>query len=199
MTPKVPPGVINIITKKGRKNVDGALELTASNLEQAFNPRISFATGKWNFSFHGHIHQLRSKEGSTYLRTQLENGSNVSQLEQKVEQDNAAPHGSGDFGITFTPDTSSEFSLAVNSSIGNWPGNKDIQTIIHSSNGGILEQYSQHIAASERYVSGDFNLGYTRKFKNPGRELTILAQMAPRKSKDPYYTLISYNCRAVFC
>ncbi len=44
-------GVINIITKKGRKNVDGALELTASNLEQAVNPRISLTTGKWSFPF----------------------------------------------------------------------------------------------------------------------------------------------------
>ena len=186
-------GVINIITKKSRKSIEGALELTASNLEQAFNPRISFATGKWNFSFHGHIHRLRSKEGATYLRTQLNNGSTVSQLEQKVEQDNTAPHGSGDFGITFTPDSSSEFNLAINSGFGNWPGNKDIQTINRSSTGDIVEQYSQHIAASEKYLSGDFNLGYTRKFKKPGQELTILAQMAPRKSKDPYYTLISYK------
>jgi len=135
-------GVINIITKKGRKNVDGALELTTSNLEQAVNPRIALTTGKWNFSFHGHIHQLRSKEGSTYLRTHLKNGFNVSQLEQKVEQDNAAPHGSGDFGITFTPDSSSEFNLAVNSSIGNWPGDKDIKAITHFSTGNILKQYS---------------------------------------------------------
>ncbi|MEP7374921.1 MAG: TonB-dependent receptor [Chitinophagaceae bacterium] len=185
-------GVINIITKKGRKNIDGALELAASNLEQAVNPRISFATGKWNFSFHGHIHRLRSKEASTFLRTQLQNGSNVSQLEQKVEQDNAAPHGSGDFGITFTPDSSSEFNFAVNSSIGNWPGDKDIQTITHSSTGDILEQYSQHIVASEKYLRSDFNIGFTKKFKNPGRELTMLAQMVPGKSEDPYYTLISY-------
>ncbi len=186
-------GVINIITKKGRKNIDGALELTASNLEQAVNPRISLATGKWNFSFHGHIHRLRSKEASTFLRTQLQNGSNVSQLEQKAEEDNTAPHGSGDFGIIFTPDSSSEFNFAVNSSIGNWPGDKDIQTITRSSTGDILEQYSQHIAASEKYLSGDFNLGYTKKFKKPGRELTLLALMAPRKSKDPYYTLVSYK------
>ena len=185
-------GVINIITKKGRKNVDGALELTTSNMEQAFNPRISFATGKWNFSFHGHIHRLRNKEASTFLRTQLQNGSDVSQLEQKVEQDNTAPHGSGDVGITFTPDSFNEFNFAVNSSIGNWPGNKDIQTITHSSTGDILEQYSQHITASEKYLSGDFNMGYTRKFKNPGRELTILAQMLPGKNEDPYYSRISY-------
>ncbi len=185
-------GVINIITKKGRKNVDGALELTASNFEQALNPRISFATGKWNFSFHGHIHRLRNKEASTFLRTQLQNGSDVSQLEQKTEQDNTAPHGSGDFGITFTPDSSSEFNFAVNSSVGNWPGNKDIQTITQSSTGNILEQYSQHITSSEKYLNGDFNLGFTKKFKNPGRELTLLAQMVPGKNEDPYYTLISY-------
>ena len=185
-------GVINIITKKGRKNLDGALELTASNMEQAFNPRISFTTGKWNFSFHGHIHQLRTKEGSTYVRTQLENGSNISQLEQKTEQDNTAPHGSGDVGIMFTPDSSSEINFAVNSSIGNWPGNEDIQTITHSSTGTIVEQYAQHINASEKYLRGDFNLGYTKKFKRPGRELTVLAQMVPGKSEDPYYTRISY-------
>ncbi|WP_159473549.1 TonB-dependent receptor domain-containing protein [Dyadobacter sp. 3J3] len=185
-------GVINIITRKGRKNLDGALELTASNLEQAFNPRVAFTIGKWNFSFHGHLHQLRSKEGSTYLRTQPGNGSDVAQLEQQVEQDNTAPHGSGDFQVTFSPDSSSEFNLAINSSIGNWPGDKDIKTITRSATGGILEQYSQHIDASERYLSGDFNIGYFRKFKKSGQQLNILAQMAPRKSEAPYYTLISY-------
>jgi outer membrane receptor protein involved in Fe transport len=184
-------GVINIITKKGRKDISGALELSASNLEQVFNPRIAINTGKWSIAAHGHAHRLRFKEASVTNRTQFENGQPAGQLFQKMEKDNAAPHGSGDLAISFQPDSVSEFTAGVNAWFGNWPDDRNMETIRRLPNGSIAEHYFQSIHAREKYLGADINLGYNRKFRNPGQEITLLAQFSPSKSKEPYETWLS--------
>lgn len=179
-------GVINIITKKGRKDINGALELSASNLEQMFNPRIAINKDKWSFSFHGHIHRYRTKEAAITERVQFENGATLYTLDQRMEKDNGAPHGSADIALVYTPDSLTEISFGSNAWLGNWPDDKTIETAIRSSSGTILEQYSQSIDAAEKYLGSDINIGYSRKFKQPGREITLLGQFSPSKNRSPY-------------
>ncbi|WP_315814394.1 hypothetical protein [Paraflavitalea speifideaquila] len=176
--------MINIITKKGRKDISGALELSASNLEQVFNPRIAINTGKWSIAAHGHAHRLRFKEAATTNRTQFENGQATGQLAQKMEKDNAAPHGSGDLAISFQPDSVTEITAGVNAWFGNWPDDRSIETIRRQPNGSITEHYFQSIHAREKYLGADINLGYNRKFNNPGQEITLLAQFSHQKAKN---------------
>jgi outer membrane receptor protein involved in Fe transport len=182
-------GVINIITKKGYKNINGALELSASNLEQMFNPRIAVTNDKWNISLHGHLHRLRSKETISTERIQMENGLPVLQLNQELNKDNAAPHGSGDLAIVFIPDSLTELSFGMNAWFGNWPDDSRIQTMVSEPGGTITEQYSQTVDAKESYLGSDINIGYNRKFKKPGREITLLTQFTPARSRLPYHIL----------
>lgn len=181
-------GVINIITKKGKKSFNGALELSGSNLEQVINPRIGFSNGKWNVMANGHLHRLRIKESSLLDRMQSENGKDHLNLWQEMQSDNAAPHGSGDLSITFTPDSVSEFSMGINTWFGEWPSDRKQQTILRDASGKNIEHYFQDIRSKEKYFGGDINLSYTRKFKKPGQELTILTQFSPSKSRNPYHT-----------
>lgn len=184
-------GVINIITKKGTKDFTGALEFSGSNMQQMINPRMEFTTGKWNVSFHGHLHRLRIKESSVYSRRQLDNGVEGNRLYQESAQDNAAPHGSADVTVVFNPDSLTEWSLGVNSSIGNWPGDKQVSTSTYNRENILEEFYRQQIRTSEQYLSTDINLAYNRKFKKPGNELTVQAQWSPGSSRQPYTSQLS--------
>lgn len=180
-------GVINIITKKGRKNITGALELSASNLEQMFNPRISITKDKWSFSVHGHLHRYRIKEDASTERVRFENGSPVSHLSQQMEKDNAAPHGSADIAFVFAQDSVTELSFGSNLWFGNWPDDNRLETTIRTMPGGsIIENYSQYTDAAEKYLGSDINLGYNKKLKRPGREITLLAQFTSSRSRTPY-------------
>lgn len=180
-------GVINIITKKGRKNVNGMLEASASNMEQMFNPRISLANDKWNFNLAGHLHRFRQKESFTLNREQKENGVTSLLLNQESEKDNAAPHGSADFSIVYTPDSVSEISLGSVSWFGKWPDNARLQTAVRLPGGSINEQYTQATDAAMKFLGSDINIAYNRKFKRPGQEITLLAQYSPSSDKSNYY------------
>lgn len=180
-------GVINIITKKSRQSVSGALEVGVSNLEQVFNPRIAVNNNKLSISVHGHLHRLRQKEAYTSLRTQFANGSESLLLNQEMNKDNAAPHGSGDIAVTYAADSTTEISLGANIWFGNWPDDNNIYTTVRLPNGSIAEQYKQATDASERYAGADINLAYSKKFKKPGQELTLLAQFNPGRSRNPYH------------
>ncbi|NML22308.1 TonB-dependent receptor [Pseudoflavitalea sp. G-6-1-2] len=180
-------GVINIITKKGKKSFNGALELSGSNMEQVINPRVGFSNGKWNVMANGHLHRLRIKESSLLDRTQIENGKDDLNLWQEMQSDNVAPHGSGDLAITFTPDSVSEFSFGANTWFGKWPTDRKQQTIVRDVAGNSIEHYFQDARSRENYFGGDINLSYSRKFKKTGQELTILTQFSPSKSRNPYH------------
>ncbi|QEC43258.1 TonB-dependent receptor domain-containing protein [Pseudobacter ginsenosidimutans] len=186
-------GVINIITKKGRKEFSGALEAAGSNLEQVLNPRIAINQEKWNIALNGHLHRYRTKEAVNTNRQQWKDGIPDGELIQQQESDNAAPHGSGDLTITFKPDSVSEFNFGVNTWFGKWPHNRQQQTIVKQAGGAISDQYLQTTTAKENYLGADFNLGYTRKFKRPGQEFNLLAQFSPSHSRNPYQTWLTEN------
>jgi len=180
-------GIINIITKKSRtKNIDGTLELVASNMEQAFNPRISLTNNRWNFSLHGHLHHLRSKQHSLLQRTQMENGQPSLHLTQTTDKDNYAPHGSQDFNATYQADSLTEISFGINTWFGRWPDNRTIATSLSTPTGTVTERYTQATRERNGYFGNDFSAGITRKLKKPGREISILLQFSPSKSRTPY-------------
>lgn len=182
-------GVINIITKRGRQSVSGALELGASNLEQVFNPRLGININKWKINFHGHLHRLRFKEAYAASRTQFNSGTPTLFLNQEMSKDNAAPHGSGDIAVTYAADSSTEISLGANLWFGNWPGDYNMYTTVKLPNGSITEAYAQTTDAANKYTGADINLAYSKKFRKPGHEFTLLAQFSPGNSRSPYHML----------
>lgn len=179
-------GVINIITKKGNKQLSGALEAVASNWEQAFNPRVSAAGKKLKFNANAHLHRLRTKSTSDYQRVNLDQGSPTSSLQQQIVRENVAPHGSVSFTAEYNPDTLNQLSIGVTSWFGNWPDNSRRSSKVFASDNTLSESYEQIIDSRGRYWGGDINLGYTHKFKKTGRELTLLIQMSPSRDHSDY-------------
>lgn len=181
-------GVINIITKKGSRNLNASIEATASNWEQAFNPRLSLSREKWQMSFQGHLHRLRSKYETRMERTSLENGTPATKLVQETVQDNVKPHGSAELTLGYLPDSVSEFSLNINAWLGNWPDNNRQNTRIFLANGTLADFYEQSVSTKEQFRGADFSLGYNRKLKRNGQELSLLAQYSPSSENTSYFT-----------
>lgn len=179
-------GVINIITKKGRKEMSGSLGAVVSNWEQAFNPRLSMTKNNWTVKFNGHLHRLGKQSASTLKRTTLENGQPNIGLEQEIDMKNFAPHGSGDLNIVYQPDSVSELSLGINFWFGNWPENYGLTSTVSLQDGSIAEQYQQAVTSSTTYLGSDINIGFNRKLKKPGSEITLLLQTSPSSDKWRY-------------
>lgn len=179
-------GVINIITKKNGKSFSGALEVTASNWEQAINPRVSLSRDKWNMSFHGHFHRLQDKSAAITERTSLKDGAPTQTLFQEKRQNNVMPHTSGELTVGFTPDSASELSLNVNAWLGSWPDGSRQTTRIRLPNGTFADAYLQDARKKERFLGADISLGYNRKLKRPGQEFTAMAQVSPTGGNSSY-------------
>ncbi|MCF2444063.1 TonB-dependent receptor [Dyadobacter sp. CY345] len=169
-------GVINIITKKGQKNLSGTMELVAGNLEQAINPRLSVNRDKWNINSTLHLHRFRSKELTILERTTLENGQAAGKLFQETTSDNTNPHSSGDVQIEFTPDSLNLFNFSLNGWLGKWPQDKEQTNQKYSPNGYLIDVFQQRAQTDAPSKGIDVNLGYTRKFKKPGEELYLMMQ-----------------------
>jgi outer membrane receptor protein involved in Fe transport len=182
-------GVINIITRKGKGNVSGTLEASASNLEQMLNPRLSFSDRKWNVNFTGHLHRLRRKSANIVDRTSISENMATNRLQQVVEKDNAAPHSSADLAIDYTIDEASELSLGINAWVGKWPENSNMRTVVSAPGGTITEQYLQDVNGGNAYLGADINLGYNRRFKKSGQEITFQVQNSPSRDLSDYDAL----------
>jgi outer membrane receptor protein involved in Fe transport len=179
-------GVINIITKKGKNDLSGALEASVSNLEQMFNPRLAYSRNKWSINLAGHLHRLRSKSIQELGRTSAGSNNSSTDLQQKIEKDNAAPHGSADLNIDYSIDETSELSLGINGWFGKWPDNSNMSSLVRGQNGLITEQYLQDILQKGSYLGVDINLGYNKRMKRQGQMISLLIQRSPSRDKSDY-------------
>ena len=169
-------GVINIITKKGQKNVSGTVEIVGGNMEQAVNPRISVNRDKFNINSSLHLHRLRSKELTNLERNNLEDNQITGRLFQQTISDNTKPHSSGDVQIDFIPDSINVFNFSANGWLGSWPENKVQLNQKYGASSVLIEQYRQNAKTKAPSKGIDLNLGYTRKFSKPGEELYLMVQ-----------------------
>ncbi|MBN8861121.1 MAG: TonB-dependent receptor [Sphingobacteriales bacterium] len=179
-------GVINILTKKGTSDVSGTLEASVSNMEQMLNPRLSLSGAKWNINFAGHLHRLRRKSAEITDRNTLSGTTVTNRLQQSIEKDNAAPHGSADLTVEYIINDASELSLGINAWTGKWPDYRHAGTIVSMPDGSITEQYLQDIASAGNYLGADINLAYNRHFKRAGQQVTLQVQNSPSRDLSDY-------------
>ncbi|RYE14915.1 MAG: TonB-dependent receptor, partial [Sphingobacteriales bacterium] len=180
-------GVINIITKKNSKNISGTLEAGISNMEQVLNPRFTFSNDKWSVTANAHLHRLRRK--SAWQMTRVTKPGDSLRIVQELTQDNYAPHGSSDINIDYSIDTLSQLTFGINTWFGNWPDDNVLKNKLTDQDGNLIDQYSRDTKTKAAYLGNDFSIGYNKKFKTPGQEITLLAQFSPSKDNSNYKTV----------
>ena len=186
-------GVINIITKKNVRGINGLVNATAGNLSSAVGGNLVVKGQKLSLSLSANGNQDRTIYTNETTRTALNPaiGQPLSVLFQRNHTDNTGRGGYGDMSLDYDPDSSNRTTLSANVWGGVYPQNA---TLFNQLTVGqaVVQDYTRDVSFRNPYGNGEFNLGWTRTFKKPGQEFSILAQYS-HMPDNYYYTITQAN------
>ena len=181
-------GVINIITKKALKGTNGTVNVTAGNLNRSLGGNLNVKGKKLGLALSLNGYQYRNIGKNTSTRTALADGQPTSILYQSNNRDNTGTGGYGEMSLDYDPDTTNRINFSANAWGGNFPNNSQIVSRLTDPSGAVLQAFQRDVRFRNPYGNTEFNIGWTKSFKKPGREFSILAQYA--RMPDNYYYMI---------
>ncbi|MVM34089.1 TonB-dependent receptor [Spirosoma sp. HMF4905] len=176
-------GVINIITKKALQGFNGSASVTAGNLNRGVGTTLNLKKKKFGLSLSANGYQFRNRRESQSVRTNLMPSSDgpsqpLSILTQTSTADNTGTGGYGEMSIDYDPDSTNHFNFAANVWGGHYPNNSSVQNRLTNPAGNELQAFRNDIQFSNPYGNGQLDLGYTKSFKKPGQEFSLLTQFS---------------------
>lgn len=186
-------GVINIITKKAIQGTNGTVNVTAGNLNRSLGGNLNVKGKKLGMAISLNGYQYRNIGENTSTRTALAMGVDglvqpISVLNQSSYRDNTSTGGYGEMSLDYDPDSTNRINFSANAWGGNFPSNSSLSSRLTDSQGAVLQAFRRDIQFRNPYGNTEFNLGWTKSFKKPGREFSVLAQYA-RMPDNYYYTI----------
>ncbi len=186
-------GVINIITKKAIQGTNGTVNVTAGNLNRSLGGNLNVKGKKLGLAISLNGYQYRNIGENTSTRTALSTGLDglvqpTSILTQNSYRDNTSTGGYGEMSLDYDPDSTNRINFSANAWGGNFPSNSSLTSRLTDPQGVVLQAFRRDIQFRNPYGNTEFNLGWTKSFKKPGREFSILTQYA-RMPDNYYYTI----------
>lgn len=178
-------GVINIITKKGLKGVNGSMNATAGNMNQGLGGTFNVKTKKIGVSVSANSYRYRNISESSFGRTTLFEGAPINKLTQAGRQDNTGVGGYGEMSIDYDPDSTSHLNFAANVWGGSNPSDNNQFNILTNPNGDVLQSFVNNSKFNNPYGNGQLDLGYTKTLKKKDQEFSILTQFS--RMPDNYF------------
>lgn len=185
-------GVINIITKKQLKGMNGNVELTGGNMEQGISVNYGLTQHKFSLNFSGHYGQELDKGNSERQRTGLTNGVPNGLLLQANEYNNRQKSWYGELSAGYEIDSLRSLNFSINQWGEFQPRKTSVYSRYQDSLMALKEEYRQYIDYKNPFGNTEFNLGYTNKFKRPEQELSFLAQYS-RMYDNYHYTTEQFS------
>ncbi|QJD77420.1 TonB-dependent receptor domain-containing protein [Spirosoma rhododendri] len=178
-------GVINIITKKAITGTNGSVNATGGNLNRGLGLNLTVKGKKLGFATQLNSDQYRNISSSSGNRTTLVDGQPAGDLYQRSDRDNISLSGNGTMSIDYDPDSLNRISLSATAWGGNFPNNVNLYTRQTDAQGAVVQEYDRAIRHRNPFGNTEFNLGWTRTFKQPGREFSVLSQYS--RTPDNYF------------
>ncbi|GAB3721340.1 TonB-dependent receptor domain-containing protein [Spirosoma lituiforme] len=169
-------GVINIITKKQLKGSSGNLDVTAGNYMQSLGGSYGFKREKFGLTFSGNADAEREKSVSEITRVSLLNGQPAGELFQRRSANNVHRGWFGDLSMEYAFDTLNRVNVSISTWGGAWPNSNGLYNRFRNAEGIVSQEYNQDVDQQSPFGNVEFNAGYTRTFKKPKQELTVLGQ-----------------------
>ncbi|OZI09443.1 TonB-dependent receptor [Siphonobacter sp. BAB-5385] len=169
-------GVINIITKKQLKGSNGNLDVTAGNYVQSLGGSYGFKREKFGLTFSGNTNAEREKTIAEMTRTSLADGQSTGELYQRSYANNVSRGWFGDLSMEYAFDTLNRVNFSMSSWGGTWPGSSTLYNRFQSINPPLTQEYNQVVDQKNPFGNLEWNLGYTRLFRKPKQELSLLGQ-----------------------
>ncbi len=181
-------GVINIITKKQLRGSNGNLDVTAGNYVQSLGGSYGFKREKFGLTFSGNTNAEREKTISEMTRTALVDGKAAGELFQRNEADNVSRGWFGDLSMEYAFDTLNRVNFSMSSWGGTWPGSSRLYNRFHSLSPSLTQEYNQIVDQKNPFGNLEWNLGYTRLFRKPRQELSLMGQYSYTFDNTRYVT-----------
>lgn len=183
-------GVINIITKKALEGFNGSVNATAGNFNRGLGTNLNLKRKKFGFSLSANGYQFRNIRENQSTRTTLMPVSDgpsqpLNILTQSSQADNTGTGGYGEMSADYDPDSTSHINFAANVWGGSYPNNNSVFNRLTSPAGDVLQAFRNDIRFINPYGNGQLDLGYTKTFKKPGQELSVLTQFS--RMPDNYF------------
>lgn len=169
-------GVINIITKKQLKGSNGNLDVTAGNYVQSLGGSYGFKREKFGLTFSGNANAEREKSIADITRTSLVDGRPAGELFQRNYANNVSRGWFGDLSMEYAFDTLNRVNLSISSWGGTWPNSSTLYNRFRNADNRVTQEYNQVVDQKNPFGNIEWNLGYTRTFRKPKQELSILGQ-----------------------
>ncbi|MFT5886303.1 MAG: ferric enterobactin receptor [Arcticibacterium sp.] len=189
-------GIVNIILKKNTlAGVTGSLNLGAGLIGSSANGSVNLRDRKWGISLRG------SGRASYNYRTTGENtresviGGEATYLTQLDENRGIWGGGrySGSFDYDFDPTTNFSITYSLRNRVRGSDG-EQISTLLDNNRNLIFENI-RDIDQSNKSNSSDLDFTFSKKYANPIKELTILAQVSENNTNN-YYTALQNGISA---
>ena len=183
-------GVINIITKKALEGFNGSVNATAGNLNRGVGTNLNLKRKKFGLSLSVNGYQFRNIRESQSTRTTLMPVSDgpsqpLNILTQSSQADNTGTGGYGEMSVDYDPDSTNHINFAANVWGGSYPSNSSVFNRLTSPAGDVLQAFRNDVRFVNPYGNGQLDLGYTKTFKKPGQELSVLTQFS--RMPDNYF------------
>lgn len=171
-------GVINIITKKGLQGFNGSTNLSAGNFNRGLGTNLNYRKNRLGVSLSANGYQYRNIWENTNVRTTLVDGRPVSVITQNSNADNTGTGGYGEMSIDYDLDSTSRINFAANVWGGNYPSNSTTRSRLTDPTGAELFAFRNESRYRNPYGNGQLDLGYTKTFKLPEQEFSLLTQFS---------------------
>jgi len=185
-------GIINIITKKGLQGFSGSTNVTVGNFNRGLGTSLNYRKNKIGVTLNANGYQYRNVWENSLERTNLENGQPTSFLSQTSNADNTGTGGYGEMSIDYDPDSTSHLNFAANVWGGNFPNYSTLRSRLTNPMGTELAAFRNESRFHNPYGNGQLDLGYTKTFKKPGQEFSLLSQFS-RMPDNYFYDTDTYG------
>jgi outer membrane receptor for ferrienterochelin and colicin len=178
-------GIINIITKRGLRGASGSVTLTGGDRNRSLGTSLSTKTGKIGLNVSATGYQNRREFEASAVRTTLENGVPVNILYRNYKADNIGTGGYGELAFDYDPDSANHLNLSANVWGGDFPNGATTWLRLTDPAGNILQDFRNESRFTNPYGNGQLDLGWTKTFKKPEQEFSLLGQFS--RMPDNYF------------
>ncbi len=178
-------GVINIITKKALQGFNGSANVTAGTFNRGVGTSLTLRKRKVGLSLSANGYQFRNIRQGQTSRTTLQDGIPVNQLTQTSTADNTGTGGYGELSLDYDPDSTNHLNFSANVWGGRYPNNSSQQNLLTNPAGEVIQAFRNDIRFVNPYGNGQLDLGYTKSFRKPQQEWSVLAQFS--RMPDNYF------------
>lgn len=180
-------GVINIITKKGLRGFNGSLNATAGDRNRSIGTNLNLKNKKIGLTLSGSVYQYRNSFRSSSVRTSLSGGLPQNILYRSSEGDNTGTGAYGEMAFDYDPDSTNHLNFAANVWGGNFPNDATQYIHLTDPSGTVLQDFRNESHFTNPYGNGQLDLGWTKSFKKPEQEFSLLTQFS-RMPDNYFYT-----------